>query len=231
MLDSAVFPALDMSEIAVGLRLPDAVRQHPLLVEMKDLAVRYIACVNDIFSYQKEVLLAGTSFNLVHVLMHENASSFEEAVKVAAGIVRDAMERFLTLEQSLPVWDASVAPQVAAYLAGMKAWMRGSFDFSLTSARYNSPDSPFPELRKERQSSIFRAFPDVSAIESSRDRLRSAARRTITFSEGSAVAATATPPSQRWSGGQSRDDAPLSRRGAPASVRSAPERHSQPPSP
>ena len=35
---------------------------------------------------------------------------------------------------------------------------------------------------------------------------------------------------QRWSRGQSLEDAPLSKRGAPASVRSAPERHSQPPS-
>ncbi len=230
MLDSAVFPALDMSEIAGGLRLPDAVRKHSLLVEMKDLAVRYIAYVNDIFSYQKEVLLAGTSFNLIHVLMHENASSFDEAVTAAAGIVSDALERFRTLEQSLPVWDASLAPQVTAYIAGMKAWMRGSFDFALTSARYNAPDSPFPELREERQTTIFRAFPEVSAIESARNRLRSSTRRTITFSEGSTIAATAKPPSQRWSRGQSLEDAPLSKRGSPASVRTAPERHSQPPS-
>jgi hypothetical protein len=229
MLDSAVFPALDMSEIAGGLRLPDAVRKHPLLVEMKELAVRYIACINDIFSYQKEVLLAGTSFNLVHVLMHENASNFEEAVQAAAGIVGDALARFLALEQSLPVWDASVAPHVRAHIAGMKAWMRGSFDFSLTSARYNAPDSPFAELRRDRHSSIFRPFPEGSALESSRNRLRSAARRTITFTEGSTLAATATPPSQRWSRGQSLDDAPLSKRGAPASARAPLERHSQPP--
>ncbi len=158
-LDSAVFPALDMSELAGGLCLPNAVREHPMLVEMKDLAVRYIAYVNDLFSYQKEVLAAGTSFNLVSVLMHENASSFEEAVKAATGIIGDAMASFSRLEQSLPAWDASVDPQVKAYIAGMKSWMRGSFDFSLTSARYNAPDSPFPELRARPQASSFPALP------------------------------------------------------------------------
>jgi hypothetical protein len=107
--------------------------------------------------------------------------------------------------------------------------MRGSFDFSLTSARYNAPDSPFPELRKDRHSSIFRALPEGSALESSRNRLRSAARRTITFTEGSPIAATATPPSQRKSRGQSLDDAPLPKHSAPASVRAPLERHSQPP--
>lgn len=230
MLDSAVFAALDMSEIAGGLRLPDAVRKHPLLMEMKELAVRYIACVNDIFSYQKEVLHAGTSFNLIHVLMHERSSSFEDAVIEAAGIVSDALEAFVTIEQNLPVWDASVAPQVKAYLGGMKAWMRGSFDFSLTSARYNAPDSPFPELRKDRQASMFRAIPESSALEASRQRLRGAARRTITFTDGSTLAAPAAPPSQRWSRAQSLDDSTLAKRSAPASVRSTPEPHSQPPS-
>jgi hypothetical protein len=230
-LDSAVFPVLDMSEIAGGLCLPDAVREHHMLVEMKDLAVRYIAYINDLFSYQKEVLAAGTSFNLVSVLMHENTSSFEEAVKAATGIIGGATARFSKLEQSLPVWDARVAPQVTGYIAGMKSWMRGSFDFSLTSARYNAPDSPFTELRARPQASSFPALPEASAIQSSPERLRSATRRTFTFSEGSSIAASATPPSQRWYRGASLDDSPLSKRGAPPSVRSPPDSRSQPFSP
>ena len=227
MLDSGVFPVLDMSELAVGLRLPTAVREHPSLVEMKELAVRYIAYVNDLFSYQKEVLQAGTAFNLVSVLMHENAASFEEAVGAATGIIGGALARFSRLEQSQPRWDADVAPQVKAYIEGMKSWMRGSFDFSLTSARYNAPDSPFPELRTQHSASSFAAIPEVTAFSSPRDRLRGAGRRTITFSDPSAV----TPPSQRWSLGSPLDDSPLSKRPPPSSVRSPPDSRTQPFSP
>jgi hypothetical protein len=229
-LDSAVFPALDMSEIAGGLCLPDAVRAHPALVEMKELAVRYIAYVNDIFSYQKEVLSAGASFNLVHVLMHANASSFEEAVAATVSIVGGALERFLALELTLPRWDAAIAPQVTAYVAGMKAWMRGSFDFSLTSARYNAPDSPFAELRGEVQAAIPATIPEAALVNSSFGRLRSARRRTITLSGGYAMTNDSAPPSL-WSLGQPLDDAPRSSRRTPTSVRGAPESHRQPPTP
>lgn len=227
MLDSGVFPVLDMSELAGGLCLPDDVREHPSLVEMKDLTVRYIAYVNDLFSYQKEVLQAGTPFNLVSVLMHENASSFEEAVRAATDIIGGAMARFSRLEQSLPRWDESVAPQVKVYIEGMKSWMRGSYDFSLTSARYNAPDSPFPELRGRAPASSFTAIPEATAYPSPRDRLRGAGRRTITFSD----TAAATPPSQRWSLGSPLDDSPLSKRPPPSSVRSPPDSRSQPFSP
>lgn len=226
-LDSAVFPALDMSEIAGGLCLPDAVRAHPLLVEMKDLAVRYIAYVNDIFSYQKEVLVAGTSFNLVRVLMHANDSSFEEGVEAAACIVGAALARFSEIEASLPVWDAVVAPEVAAYIAGMKSWIRGSFDFSLASARYSAHDSPFPELRGVP---IQAMIPESACVESSRGRGRDARRRTITLPGGYEISTSGAPPVP-WSLAQALDDAPRSSRRSPPSVRSALEGHRLTPTP
>lgn len=143
MYDSAVFPAFAMIELATGMELGAAELVAPALVEMQAAAVRQIALSNDLFSYQKEVLVSGTACNLVAVLMHEG-SSFEQAVARAVRMLDAEVERFQFHERCL---GASPGEPLRRYIAGMKAWMRGNLDFSLTSRRYAAPDSPFPELR------------------------------------------------------------------------------------
>jgi hypothetical protein len=146
MHDSAVFPAVDMIEIAAGLRLPPEVLDHPSIIEMRQLTVRHTAYVNDLFSYQKEVLWSGTPCNLVRVLMHNESLSFEDAVREVVAMVNHDVQRFIDLERGLPGFEPVIADEVAAYLTGMKDWMRGNVEFSLTSSRYRAPDSPFVEL-------------------------------------------------------------------------------------
>lgn len=146
MHDSAVFPAIDMVEVAAGIRLPPEVLDHPSIIEMKQLTVRHTAYVNDLFSYQKEVLWSGTPCNLVHVLMHNESIRFEEAVGEIVAMVNRDVQRFLELERSLPGVPPAIADEVEAYITGMKDWMRGNVEFSLASGRYRAPDSPFLEL-------------------------------------------------------------------------------------
>lgn len=146
MHDSAVFPAIDMIEVAAGLHLPREVLADPAIAEMRRLTVRHTAYVNDLFSYQKEVLRSGTPCNLVHVLMHNESLSFDEAVREIVAMVNRDAQRFVQLERGLPRFEAAVADEVDAYLAGMKDWMRGNVEFSLESKRYRAPDSPFIEL-------------------------------------------------------------------------------------
>lgn len=146
MHDSAVFPAVDMVEIAAGIRLPPEILEHPSIVEMRQLTVRHTAYVNDLFSYQKEVLWSGTPCNLVRVLMHNESISFEESVGEIVAMVNRDVQRFVELERSLPSFEPAISEEVDAYLAGMKDWMRGNVEFSLASGRYRAPDSPFVEL-------------------------------------------------------------------------------------
>jgi hypothetical protein len=146
MHDSAVFPAVDMIEVAAGLRLSPEILEHPSIIEMRQLTVRHTAYVNDLFSYQKEVLWSGTPCNLVHVLMHNESIRFEEAVREIVAMVNRDVQRFMELERSLPSFEPAIADEVDAYLTGMKDWMRGNVEFSLASSRYRAPDSPFPEL-------------------------------------------------------------------------------------
>lgn len=150
MHDSAVFPAIDMIEVAAGIRLPPQVLEHPSIVEMRRLTVRHTAYVNDLFSYQKEVLWSGTPCNLVRVLMHNESICFEEAVSEIAAMVDRDVQRFVELERGLPGFPPAIADEVDAYLGGMKDWMRGNVEFSLASGRYRAPDSPFVELGDTR---------------------------------------------------------------------------------
>lgn len=146
MHDSAVFPAIDMIEVAAALHLPREVLEHPAIVEMRRLTVRHTAYVNDLFSFQKEVLWSGTPCNLVRVLMHNEAIGFDEAVGEIVAMVNRDVQRFVELERSLPGFEPAIADEVDDYLTGMKDWMRGNVEFSLESRRYQAPDSPFLEL-------------------------------------------------------------------------------------
>lgn len=154
MHDSAVFAAVDMIELAAATSLPPEVLQIPALVEMREITARHVAFVNDLFSYQKEVLHRGSPWNLVHVLSHERGISFEDAVRDAVAIANRDVARFLLLERQIPHLPVILSTHVQRYVAGMKSWMRGNVDYALASRRYRAPDSPFMELRGEPPAQI-----------------------------------------------------------------------------
>jgi hypothetical protein len=154
MHDSAVFAAVDMIELAAETTLPREILRMPALSEMREITARHVAFVNDLFSYQKEVLLHGSPWNLVHVLSHERGLSFEAAVRDAIAIANADVARFLQLERQIPALPVVLSTHVQRYVAGMKSWMRGNVDYALASRRYRAPDSPFLELRGEPPSRI-----------------------------------------------------------------------------
>lgn len=144
--DSAVYAALDMIELASGSELPDALICHPAIAELRERCVRHIAVANDLVSYQKEVLRAGTSCNIIAVLMHEGLS-FDAAIARTVTLLDADIEGFLACERALPERGVTLTPALRRNLAGMKAWMRGNLEFSVRTARYTAADSPFIELR------------------------------------------------------------------------------------
>ncbi len=146
MHDSAVYAAVDMIEVAAATSLPVEVLNDARLVEMREITARHVAFVNDLFSYQKEVIWSGSPWNLIHVLMHEGDLRFEEAVSEAVEMVNHDVARFLDLESRMPALPKALGDQVIKYIGGMKTWMRGNVDYALVSRRYRAPDSPFLEL-------------------------------------------------------------------------------------
>jgi hypothetical protein len=150
-LDSGVYPVVDCIEIASGLPLAPEVRKHPLIVAMGDHAVRHVALANDVFSYEKEVLINGSTMNLVHVLREHENLSIEGAVTRAVDLVNDFARAFVQAEQTLPPFRPARRAAVEAYITGLKTWMRGNVDFSLRSRRFRSGTSPYAELRETEE--------------------------------------------------------------------------------
>ena len=124
-----------------GKILTDANFHKPQL-----LCAQVVAFTNDLFSYEKEVLVHRNPNNFLHVLMTHRSLSFEEATRQTVESINTDVETFITYEQAL-LPEIERDKRVHAYLHGMKAWMRGNILWSLETGRYSSVTSPFPELR------------------------------------------------------------------------------------
>jgi hypothetical protein len=164
--DSGVLPVLACALLASNTRLPQLVLTHPSIVALEQHTVRHVAFLNDLFSYQKEVMRHGYPCNLVHVLSTERRVELGEAVQAAIEIVNSELRAFVAIERELPSFGGELDPAVARYVMGMKALMRGNYDFSLKSRRFRDAESPFSELRRARTISF--EMPAVSAAEARR---------------------------------------------------------------
>ena len=145
--DSAVYTCQDLIEITEeGLELSAEILTDATFQKLRLLCAQVVAFTNDLFSYEKEVLVHRNPNNLVHVLMTHRSLSLEEATRQAVKMINTDIETFITHEQALlPKIERD--KRVHAYVYGMKAWMRGNILWSLETGRYSSVTSPFPELR------------------------------------------------------------------------------------
>ncbi|HET9958352.1 MAG TPA: hypothetical protein VFQ61_27845 [Polyangiaceae bacterium] len=147
-LDSGVYPVIDCIEIAGGLRLSADVLRHDSVRQLVRCAVRHVALANDIFSYEKEVLLNGSTMNLVHVVSEREGRTLDSAVGRAVEIVNGFARDFIQAERHLPKLSPAQDLALRVFAHGMHAWMRGNVDFSLQSRRFRSGTSPIRELRE-----------------------------------------------------------------------------------
>ena len=129
-----------------GLELSTEILTDTSFQKLRELCTQVVAFTNDLFSYEKEVLIHRNPNNLLHVLMTHRSLSLEEATHQAIKMINTDVETFITCEQALlPKIERD--KRVHAYVHGMKAWMRGNLLWSLETGRYSSLTSPFPELR------------------------------------------------------------------------------------
>jgi hypothetical protein len=159
-LDSGVYPVLDCIAIAAGVPIPEEVYDHPRVCQLARLCVLHVALANDLFSYEKEVLLSGSTMNLVRVLMERESRSLDDAVTHAVSLINGFARDFRRNEQLLPRVGPATEHALQVFVAGMKAWMSGHVAFSERSLRFRSIHSPFSELRSLGGASV---QPDVLA--------------------------------------------------------------------
>lgn len=147
--DSSVFACQDLIEISEKFELPGEIFYHHEIQSLKELSNLVVAYTNDIFSYHKEVMVFSSPNNIIHVMMTHKGVPFSTAVDMVVNVINEKVEAFIQLEKNRSHWGDIEEKMVNRYLEGQKSWMRGNIDWSISSRRYHSPQSPFEELRQE----------------------------------------------------------------------------------
>jgi hypothetical protein len=148
-LDSGMYPAINLLEVAFDIYLPDEVLEHPQIKRLEQLCCRVALMSNELFSYEKEVVKLGTRFNLVRVYEETYNLSFDEAVHCVIEKLNQETAEFLDLRNNVPSFnDPHVDEMTAKYVLGLEDHVNAAYWWQISTNRYRSPDSPFPELRE-----------------------------------------------------------------------------------
>jgi hypothetical protein len=147
-LDCGMNPTMNMAELAYGFYLPDTVKAHPFIKQVEAATANIAGLMNDLFSYEKEVIEYGSRFNLIAVLMDYKQLTFEDAVAESVAIVNQNTNDFLRLKDAIPSWEnKATEDMVRQYVDALEDQISATWYWQQTTDRYRSPTSPFPELR------------------------------------------------------------------------------------
>ncbi|MEQ8675005.1 MAG: terpene synthase family protein [Aggregatilineales bacterium] len=147
-LDCGMRPAIDMAELALGIYLPDEVKQSDYIESIEYPTALIGGLMNDIFSYEKEVVFCDSRFNLVAILQDYRYLSFDEAVHESVCIVNKYTDDYLERAANIPDFGSpEMNRMVELFVEGMGHQINATWYWQLSTDRYCSPTSPFPELR------------------------------------------------------------------------------------
>lgn len=141
--DSGMVPTVDLIEFANNFYMPQDLLDNEVIQKAISCTTRSAALMNDLFSYEKEVIDLDSDFNLIAIYMQSLGLSFEEAVHRSVEDVNADIDLFIELRDYLP--DDEIAVSFYDALADQinAAW---HWQYVGTN-RYRSLRSPFPELR------------------------------------------------------------------------------------
>ena len=140
-LDSSMSAVVDVVELAHEVELSESDIADPTIRELRQLACDHVAFLNDLVSYHREVVRAGSAFNLLHCIAVESCyGSVERAVPLLVTELNAIMTRFETLA-------ASVRGPLDQHVASLRCMMAANHRFSFHGGRYHHPDAHLAELR------------------------------------------------------------------------------------
>lgn len=148
VLDAGMNPTIDCLEFARNIFVPDAIINHEYLRQLRSYVGKIGALSNDLFSFTKEIIGTQSRFNLVCVLMDYDQLSFQQAVRRSVEIINDCIDEFHQYAKMSPKWETKeIDRSVRQYIEGLNDQIVASWHWQISTNRYRSPDSPFPELR------------------------------------------------------------------------------------
>jgi epi-isozizaene synthase len=128
-------PMADLFECVFGAVLTDEQRRSADVELLRQMGVDISACVNDLYSYEKE-RAAGDVCNMVRVLELSEGVSGEEACRRIGAFHNERLAQLLLLESQLGA--KSAAPGVRALARAIREWSQGHHDWSIRCRRYDT---------------------------------------------------------------------------------------------
>ncbi|MDZ8225435.1 MULTISPECIES: terpene synthase family protein [unclassified Nostoc] len=129
--------ALPLIELCDQLIIPDFLRKQDIFKQLNEITNNLLGWSNDIFSLSRE-LATGHVHNLVFVLHYQHKISLEEAMKLAMRMHDNEIQKLVDLEANIPSFGKEIDPELAKYILGIHAWIRGNLDWYSFTARYKT---------------------------------------------------------------------------------------------
>ncbi|QGN47742.1 terpene synthase family protein [Micromonospora sp. WMMD558] len=129
----AVQPSFTLTDLAAGGLPGPGRRADPALVALDLLAADLVCWCNDLFSYGKETRDTRDAHNLVTVLVEGSGGDEAVALRAAADRFNGALAAYLAADSAL--W-ATGDDVLRTVLRNRRAWIRATYDWSRTAARY-----------------------------------------------------------------------------------------------
>jgi 5-epi-alpha-selinene synthase len=126
-------PQFILGELAEGIRLAEATRDHPTLGRLRGVASKCVGWANDIFTYKTE-MERGQVHNLVIILA--DSSSLDQVVRRVAEMHNSEVRSFLDEAASLPSF-GNADKEVRRYVNMLQSWIRGHLDWAKDTGRYD----------------------------------------------------------------------------------------------
>ncbi|GGK91365.1 hypothetical protein Sme01_53700 [Sphaerisporangium melleum] len=131
----AIYVCMDLIEIVEHIDVPAEVYDGDAFARALEAACDVVCWTNDLYSLDKETSV-GEYHNLVTVVGRARGLDRAEAIGTVAGMITERLAEYLALEPAVRAESRGWTPQVEAYLAGMRSWMRGNLDWSASTRRY-----------------------------------------------------------------------------------------------
>ena len=139
-LTGAMEPFLELIEFCDHLILPEHLKENRTYNNLRTLA-NDVGCVcNDIFSASKEIA-NGEFHNLVSVLNIQEKLSLKQSFKRAVEIHNQLVEKMISLEKSMPSFDAQTDCEVTRYILALNAWIVGHYNWYFLTGRYETVEN------------------------------------------------------------------------------------------
>lgn len=138
-LTGAVDTVLELMILCNHLRIPTFLRNSEIFKKLTLITNQVLSWDNDIVSAYREITL-GDIHNLIFVLHYHNQIPIAEAMNLGVEMRNQELANMISLEASLPSLGEEIDTELAKYISGLHAWIRGHLDWCVLTGRYQSTE-------------------------------------------------------------------------------------------